>query len=332
MTIRAIRDVHETIASEKTLGGDNLGLAFDRLVSEFDDPSAKEHCIKDKVLEIFSGYSVVKHQKLKESYIYAFNKWKEAVCSQEQTLAFDIVGLSKIILGSGNASALEVGVHLNRPWGVPYISGSSIKGVLASYLRNTKTLAMDSLEYVNIFGGNYNQKKYSGSVIFNDAWLYPDNESWFERDIINPHYQKYYSGTRFPDGMESPIPVQTLTLRNGLSFFVSMQGPEELLQYLKNVLQKAFEDNGIGAKTAVGYGRFKVVASEEERKSVEREVSRPVVAQYTAPVAVRPQTGYTPKPGNGYGARNGFNKPSDKKKATGPNAAQIKAMLKNARR
>lgn len=277
MPIESIRKVHNAVAGELTLGGENLGLAFDRLVSKVDNPGNKEHGIKDKVLEIFSGYKASSHPELKKSYTYAFNQWKNAIKTQNQTLSFDIVSLSKVIFGSGNASALEVGVHLNKPWGVPYISGSSIKGILASFLRKTGTLSLESLDYVNIFGGNYDGKKYSGSVVFNDAWLYPDCDSWFERDIINPHYQKYYSGERFPDGMESPIPVQTLTLSSGLSFFVSMQGPDNLLKYLKDVLEQAFFEIGAGAKTAVGYGRFRVLAADENRIAVENEIRQPKV-------------------------------------------------------
>ena len=279
MPIDAIRKVHDAVKGELTLGGDNLGLAFDRFVSKVDNPGNREHEIKDNVLEIFSGYKVSRHAELKKSYSYAFKQWKKAIKAQDHTLSFDIVSLSKVIFGSGNASALEVGVHLNRPWGVPYISGSSIKGILASFLRKTRTMALDSLDYVNIFGGNYGGEKYSGSVVFNDAWLYPDSDSWFERDIINVHYQKYYSGERFPDGMENPIPVQTLALSSGLSFFVSMQGPDVLLKYLKGVLEQAFLEIGAGAKTAVGYGRFKVVASEEERKKLEESVREPKVEQ-----------------------------------------------------
>ena len=85
--------------------------------------------------------------------------------------------------------------------------------------------------------------------------------------------------------MENPKPVQTLALSSGISFFVSMQGPDELLQYLKNVLGQAFFEIGAGAKTAVGYGRFKVVESEEERKKLEESVRKPKIVQETVGVA-----------------------------------------------
>ena len=65
-----------------------------------------------------------------------------------------------------------------------------------------------------------------------------------------------------------------------------------MLKYLKDVLGQAFFEIGAGAKTAVGYGRFKVVASEEERKKLEESVRKPKVEQYTVAVAAeRPAAG-----------------------------------------
>ena len=294
MVVDAIRKFHKNpyFASADREGflivpNDNLGLTFDRFVPQIECPGRD---IKKKNLDALSNYRMAIHPDLRKSYQYAFDKWTAAVKGVEKenkAISFDITSLTKVIFGFGNDSALEVGVHLNKPWGVPYISGSAIKGVVASYLRKTKTLDEGSPDYVNIFGGIYGEKDYSGAVVFNDAWLYPDCDSWFERDIINPHYQQYYSENRLPDGMDDPVPVQTLVLRPGLSFFVSMQGPENLLKYLKNALKEALCEGGIGAgaKTAVGYGRFKVVESEEERKKLEESVRKPKIVQETVGVA-----------------------------------------------
>ena len=272
MAIDAIRIFHKNLYFAVAKNGnslivpnDNLGLTFDRFVPQIECPGRG---IKTDNLDVLSSYRMANHPGLCKSYQYAFDKWTAAVKGVEKenkAISFDITSLTKVIFGFGNDSALEVGVHLNKPWGVPYISGSAIKGVVASYLRKTKTLEVNSPDYVNIFGGTYGDKDYSGTVVFNDAWLYPDCDSWFERDIINPHYQQYYSGNRLPDGMDDPVPVQTLALRPGLSFFVSMQGPENLLKYLKNVLKEALCKGGVGAgaKTAVGYGRFELVESEK---------------------------------------------------------------------
>ena len=87
---------------------------------------------------------------------------------------------------------------------------------------------------------------------------------------INPHYQNYYSGRRFPDGTDDPIPVQTLALGAGHSFFVSLQGPAEMLDCLRNALHNALAEDGIGAKTSVGYGRFALVYKKDE-KDLEKE-------------------------------------------------------------
>lgn len=291
MDIQAIRNFHKNETFELTQGADNLGLSFEKFLGCVEEHGA--HFVKDKDLAIISSFRFDKKPNLKESYSYAFKQWKTALEKQENALCFDIVAISRVILGSGNASSLEVGLNLNKPWGVPYISGSSIKGVVSSFLRKTGPMDADSLDYVNIFGGSYGGKKYSGSVVFNDAWLYTDVENWFVPDIINPHYQKYYSGSRMPDGMENPVPVKTLALDSGLSFFVSMHGSRPVLEFLKQVMTNALEEYGIGAKTSVGYGRFKVVTSEQERIDLVKNVRRP---NTVAPMAVQVTSASVTKP------------------------------------
>ncbi|MCQ2103252.1 MAG: type III-B CRISPR module RAMP protein Cmr6 [Fibrobacter sp.] len=308
MAIDAIRTYHKEVAFEQSQGADNLGLSFEKFLGQIEEHG--EHILKDKNLEKITGFRFNKSPYLKECYSYAFKQWKSALERQENALCFSVVALSKVILGSGNASSIEVGLNLNKPWGVPYISGSSIKGAIASYLRRTGTMSEESADYVNIFGGAYNNEKYSGSVVFNDAWLYFDTDSWFVKDIINPHYQKYYNGDGMPNGMDSPVPVKTLALDSGLSFFVSMQGPRELLEYLKNVMEKAFEEVGIGAKTAVGYGRFKVVSSESERADLVKSIRDPkkVAANIAPPIDKGTESktksqGYGNARPQGYGGR-----------------------------
>lgn len=305
MEIVAIREYHKEVAFEQSQGADNLGLSFEKFLGQIE-----EHGEKDKNLEKITGFRFNKSPYLKECYSYAFKQWKSALERQENALCFSVVALSKVILGSGNASSIEVGLNLNKPWGVPYISGSSIKGAIASYLRRTGTMSEESADYVNIFGGAYNNEKYSGSVVFNDAWLYFDTDTWFVKDIINPHYQKYYKGDGMPNGMDNAVPVKTLALDSGLSFFVSMQGPRELLEYLKNVMEKAFEEVGIGAKTAVGYGRFKVVSSESERADLVKSIRDPkkVAANIAPPIDKDTESktksqGYGNARPQGYGGR-----------------------------
>jgi len=278
--MEAIRDVHRQFVGGPIDCGDNLGLRLDKLNSDIDDPSLSEHQMKDWMLKVISGYRL--SQSLKESYRYAFNQWKSQMEKRPHCVSFEIRSLTKSLLGSGNASVHEFGVNLNKPWGVPFISGTTLKGLVTSYLfRNggedwyKSNLGSTKGDYqVQLFGGTREEdgQSYIGSVNFNDAWLYPANEPWFVEDIINVHHPTYYAGTRLPDGTENPIPIKIAALSKGLSFFVSIEGDQKEVMFVKSVLEKALLEDGIGGKTAVGYGRFEIVPSQEEQNKEIKEI------------------------------------------------------------
>ena len=271
--MNALRTVHKSLINLQK-SGDNLGLRLDKLNSSIDDPNDYE--ARNDMLQIMSAFSMT--DKLMESYAYAFNQWKTILKNQNNSDYFDIRSNSKILIGTGNASVHEFGVNLNKPWGVPYISGATLKGLVSSYLfknggdqwwKSNKGSTKSDFQ-VELFGGTRKDKSdvnsYCGSIIFNDAWIYPvKNQKWFVNDIINVHYQEYYSGKRLPDGTENPIPVKIAALRPNLKFFVTIQGEEKERTFIKSILAKALVENGIGGKTSVGYGRFEVLKSKEEK-------------------------------------------------------------------
>ncbi|MGK5093671.1 type III-B CRISPR module RAMP protein Cmr6 [Deltaproteobacteria bacterium TL4] len=265
--IEAIRTDHQFISGLRV---DNLGLRIDKFNESIDEH--QEHQTKDKSLALLANFRM--SPSLKESYQYAFHHWVNTMRKREHdTISFDILSLTKILLGTGNASVFEFGFHLNKPWGVPYIPGSTLKGILSAWLskqsgeawsRSSKN-TQKSANQVELFGGEFDKKSYVGSVTFFDAWMHPEDR-WFEEDIINVHHQKYYSGERLPDGTENPIPVKIAALRSGLKFFVSLQGPDKSLFFLRKALKKVLSEEGLGGKTSVGYGRFQVLWEEELKR------------------------------------------------------------------
>ncbi|MBT3388747.1 MAG: type III-B CRISPR module RAMP protein Cmr6, partial [Desulfobacula sp.] len=117
-------------------------------------------------------------------------------------------------------------------------------------------------------------ESFIGTVMFYDAWLLPKHSSaWFCEDIINVHYQRYYKQERLPDGTEEPLPVKIAALNPELCFFLVLQGPEQYLSFIKEVLEEALVRNGIGGKTSVGYGRFIVQKTQEElKRKIQEEI------------------------------------------------------------
>lgn len=272
--MEAIRNSHKRFGGRDFGGIENLGLRLDKLNENLDVDS--EHENKDRMIGMMTGFKMP--AALKKSYSYAFHQWRNVQRNRSNVLDFDIKSSTKLLLGSGNASVHELGVSLNRPWGVPFIPGTALKGLASSYLAKhgdetwwkSRDNAVKSDCQVELFGGDRqsNDKSYTGSVVFNDAWLYPDNpasgDKWFIEDIINAHSPKYFSETRLPDGTESPNPIKIAALKPELRFFVALEGPSEQVAFVKNILGRALEEEGIGGKTSVGYGRFSIVLTREE--------------------------------------------------------------------
>jgi len=155
-----------------------------------------------------------------------------------------------LVCGLGATHVLETSLTLHHIWGVPYIPGSSLKGVCRhvvfwklvegksipeNELENFQKkfygeLAIDNedmLVYQLLFGA----QDFKGLLLFLDA--YPefnnnnksknDNESnnIFKLDIMNPHYSKYYgdsTGQTPPGDWENPTPIFFLTVKEGVKF------------------------------------------------------------------------------------------------------------------
>lgn len=83
--------------------------------------------------------------------------------------------------------------------------------------------------------------------------------SILELDIINTHYQKYYTGDAkvAPADYLNPNPVYFLTVRQGTPFRFLLAGKDgTLLGTVASWLREAVQQFGIGAKTSAGYGEM----------------------------------------------------------------------------
>ena len=114
---------------------------------------------------------------------------------------------------------------------------------------------------------------YMGDIVFFDA--FPTKVPTVSVDIMNPHYQPYYNDDDAktpPADWFNPVPIFFLTIKNtGFQFLfgirkgrdnfkVEINGENKgnVIEFLSNELKEALTNHGIGAKTAVGYGRFKI--------------------------------------------------------------------------
>lgn len=196
---------------------------------------------------------------------------------------------SPLITGIGESHPLEVSMVFDHNMGIPYIPASGVKGIVRfahtliqipeAEKRNEikENLFNDEEEWtlVPLMFGTQNQK---GKTIFLDA--YPAKVPDLHIDIMNPHYGPYYSDsdrTTPPADFHNPIPLKLLTVAIGTVFVFRAVAntQDDLPQKVKSALIRALTQEGVGAKTAVGYGRFEVVEEKGNVQSGEIELHKP---------------------------------------------------------
>jgi len=131
----------------------------------------------------------------------------------------------------------------------------------------------------------FGTQNFKGLLIFLDA--YPeiqDNQGIFELDVMTPHYSGYYTKDQAPGDWENPKPIVFLTVKKGITFCFNVLFDEfrakEILKdknfsqevrkiieewlinssilsnLVKNWIEDALKEYGVGAKTRLGYGIF----------------------------------------------------------------------------
>ncbi len=203
-----------------------------------------------------------------ELYKKAYDNWKQYhVENGDKSQIWFGELVNRLYLGMGETSPLEAGIILHHTYGVPFIPGSAIKGVL-SHFANEIGLS-DSVKTI-LFGTevNANNKQDSGEagyIIFNDAWWIPEGKA-LAPEMITVHAQKYYSNkgknSPHPD-FELPNPNPQIAIQGGFMFTV--EGGDEWAEYAMKLLQQAMYNRGVGAKGSSGYGYFEEPVNESEK-------------------------------------------------------------------
>ncbi|MCE5210288.1 MAG: type III-B CRISPR module RAMP protein Cmr6 [Deltaproteobacteria bacterium] len=193
-----------------------------------------------------------------------------------------------LITGIGESHPHEVSIVFDHNTGIPYIPASGVKGIVR--FAHTLSIFLDEngqvketykdQEYLDeakedipdIFGGEkiiVDQEKEKriilrGRVVFLDA--YPAKIPDLHIDIMNPHYAPYYSEGKPPADHHNPTPIKFLTVAKGTRFIFRavVEKKDNLPEKVRTAFIKALTEEGVGAKTAIGYGRFDVV--EEKNK------------------------------------------------------------------
>lgn len=203
----------------------------------------------------------------------------------------------------------NAGINLDRIFGLPLIPGSAVKGVtrsvaLAELKQNKGMKAFEN--FARIFGlGKSDFKEPDGDLcqflqLLQDCGLPHDDKGEVMRelkgavsflpampvnsakiivDITNVHTPDYYRTGKSADlKNETPHPNYFPAVECGAEFVFplllnSIDNDTKLLDTAEKWLVLALQENGIGAKTAAGYGWFCDLTAEKKRQK-EEEAAR----------------------------------------------------------
>ncbi len=265
----------------------NKGLYFDRFFDRYTISSGKvsiEDGAKLAFLQQFSGSCGDSSQLTRHA-------WKQFALVEALTGQGRIYSLNgHFVSGVGNSHPVENGFLWHYTLGVPYLTGSQVKGLVRSLLEQyyegtdknkilltwfgseSKKLGEDQEQAPAATGelpaddrqetGNGNN---TGELIFFDAL--PIAPVTLGVDIMTPHMGKWYldggkienidtDSDKIPADWHDPNPIPFLAVQEAKFLFTiaRRQGSSVDIAEVFACLDQALEYLGVGAKTQVGYG------------------------------------------------------------------------------
>jgi CRISPR-associated protein Cmr6 len=172
-----------------------------------------------------------------------------------KVMDLNFVALTPLAIGLRNpyTEPLEISISWDPYINLPYIPASSLKGAVASLAWMNNSKLYDFLS----------KKDEASPIIFLDA--YPVEilgKGLLALDITNPHYREVERKISEPESR--PRPLRFLVVSRGIAFriivcaarrWLTLHRPLDL-EGLRSLIRGALS-RGIGAKTSIGYGRFK---------------------------------------------------------------------------
>lgn len=206
-------------------------------------------------------FSQMAKLKCNAAYKQAFNRW--VLTTQDAEHFGRWVGKldGRLFIGTGAEHVLETNLSLSRPYGMPYIPGSALKGITRAYVESDhadKQLRNLSRILFGLIDDSDPNLCEAGYIIFHDAWWFPAEDKSvtpFVQDIVTPHHQEYYARKAAATDFDSPIPCAQLATRGNFLFCVEAADQQWAALAMK-VLRHALENYGVGSKTSAGYGFF----------------------------------------------------------------------------
>ena len=163
---------------------------------------------------------------------------------------------SAFVTGLGRSHPVENGFAWHPTLGTPYLPGSSVKGLVRAWAKLDADPTPDCDTLTRLLGG----PGRAGTISFLDA--VPTTPVQLQTDVMTPHYAGW-SKDQPPGDWRSPVPIPFLVTAPETPFLLGLIPCRDVssesndLAAATDWLRSALTWAGAGAKTAVGYGRFR---------------------------------------------------------------------------
>jgi CRISPR-associated protein Cmr6 len=293
MDVAAVRNgVRELLRDEKGCpAGHRFNLYFETWSdSDWSQGKGSKADAARRALHLGDSAGVLKGIRERQAFIAAR---MGARPGQLASLVLDTVSTSPFATGLGMEHPIENGFAFLTPYGLPYLAGSGVKGVLRHASRQLEEDGLlDAGTTLALFGHDADDDPRRGAVVCWDVFPAPQQgkPEQLQVEVMTPHFRDYYGGKGgTPHDSGGPNPIPFLAVPAGWSFkFVLLCNTAALAvtmpgldweKALRDIASHAFDWLGFGAKTATGYGvlRPDAAAAEEQAKTlgeIEREQAR----------------------------------------------------------
>ncbi len=219
-----------------------------------------------------------------ETFLTEMYKRQKALLAHAGTSPLPYRTQGPFVTGLGRPHPVENGFCWHHTLGVPYLPGSSVKGLVRNWIEEWGDKEQRA-RLLPCCGGERRAKEDDGELRAGDAVFLdalPIEPPTLGVDILTPHMGRWYQeggslkdmdeAGIIPGDWHDPVPAPFLVVEDALfSFGILPRRPscDAHIEDLKKCMEKALKYLGAGAKTAVGYGRM--APDEAEQKKLARE-------------------------------------------------------------
>lgn len=246
------------------------GLVFDRYFRLWERPGVRVAKIEGPLHDFAAAYARAGQSPDVRERLADIHRRLDGIVSANNGRTNRYKTQSRLATGLGADHPLDNGFVFDPAVGVPYLPGSSVKGLCHAWAE--LTLGREHPDMLRLFGvgpqeaEETGERERVGGIVFLPA--YPQDWPELDVDIVNNHHRAYYGAEpsrrggkgRFPPmDIESPIPVYFLAVRAKTTFVFRVLPhaatlADSDLEQATGLLANGLRWLGIGAKSAVGYG------------------------------------------------------------------------------